>query len=113
MLKLFTAVAALGILGTATQALAAPPADTMSVTVRMSDLDLGHAAGAHVAYQRISNAAQQICGGEPSNQDIQGRSAYVECTQTIVHDSVARLNAPEVARLETRAPTGVTVLAGR
>lgn len=113
MFKLFTAVAAVAILGAAAPALAGPPAETMSIKVSFSDLDLGHASGARVAYQRISNAANTICGGEPSNHDIQGRDAYVGCMKTVVDNAVVQLNSPEVARLDTRAPTGVTLVAGR
>lgn len=113
MFKLFTAVATVAILGAAAPALANPPAETMSIKVSFSDLDLGHASGARVAYQRISNAANTICGGEPSNYDIQGRHAYVGCMKRVVQDAVARLDAPEVARLETQAPAGVTLVANR
>ncbi|HEX4742982.1 MAG TPA: UrcA family protein [Caulobacteraceae bacterium] len=113
MFKLFTAVAAVAILGAAAPALAGPPVETMSIKVSFSDLDLGHASGARVAYQRISNAADTICGGEPSNHDLQGRHVYLGCMKTVVHDAVARLDTPEVARLETRAPTGLTQVADR
>jgi UrcA family protein len=113
MFKLFTAVAAVAVLGAAAPALAGPPVETMSVKVSFSDLDLGHASGARVAYQRISNAADRICGSEPSNHDIQGRHAYVGCKKTILHNALVRLDAPQVARLETPAATGVTQVADR
>ena len=113
MFKLFTAVAAVAILGAAAPALAGPPTETMSVKVSLNDLDLGHASGARIAYQRISHAADKICGGEPSNYDIQGRYAYLGCRKTIVHDAVVRLDAPQVARLEAPAATGVTLVANR
>ncbi|HEY2049693.1 MAG TPA: UrcA family protein [Caulobacteraceae bacterium] len=113
MFKLFAAVAATAILGTASQSFAGPPVETMSVPVRIADLDLGHADGARIALHRIANAANEICGGEPANQDIQGRQAYVGCMKTTVHDSVARLDSPEVARLELGAPAGVTLVANR
>jgi UrcA family protein len=113
MFKLFAAVAATALLGTAGQSFAAPPVETMSVPVSLADLDLGHTDGARIALHRITNAANEICGGEPANQNIQGRQAYLGCMKTTVHDSVARLDSPVVARLEGQFPVGFALAANR
>lgn len=113
MFKLFAAVAATALLGTASQSFAAPPVETMSVKVTMADLDLAHADGARIALHRITNAANEICGGEPANQNIQAREAYLGCMRTTVHNSVVRLDSPVVARLEGQYPVGFALVASR
>jgi UrcA family protein len=81
------------IIGTA---LIAAPAyaqieDTMSVEVRIDDLDLGSADGVARLDRRIRYAAGQICGEEPRVTDL--RVGYQRCRSQVVGDANVKLAA--------------------
>ena len=81
----------------------------MKISVRYGDLDIGHAAGAKVLFQRINSAAARVCGGEPDLRELQQRAAYDQCRKTAVGEAVAKIDSPIVTALAShdRLPVDV------
>ncbi len=76
----------------ASQAPAADPGATRSVTVSYRDLNLSTIEGATALYQRIRRAANSVCD-EPGS----GVTRYQEwksCYQAAIADAVAKVNSP-------------------
>jgi UrcA family protein len=113
MTGLTIATAAL-IAAVSTSSVFAAPAssDTMSVKVRLSDLDLRSAAGAEAAYARIGAAARAICGDSPSPVDLSAAAPYRACIAAAVDNGVSTLAAPQVTALND-ARHGATAVASR
>jgi UrcA family protein len=88
------------VAGFATNAEAAPPVggETRSVAVRYADLDLNREAGARTLYQRLRNAARDVCG-TANPRDLPGRAAVRECRSAALTDAVTRLGNERVAAL--------------
>jgi UrcA family protein len=63
-----------------------------SVTVNYEDVNLTTLAGATRLYQRISDAARQVCG-EPG-YGLQARRLWQDCYRAAVADAVAAVNSP-------------------
>jgi len=96
-----------------TSAFAAPAdPDTMSVKVRLADLDLRSQVGADAALARIGTAARAICGEAPAPVDLAGKAPYKACIAAATDNGVAALGAPEVTALN-QARHGLTAVASR
>ncbi|MBS0409458.1 MAG: UrcA family protein [Proteobacteria bacterium] len=75
--------------------------DTVSVKVRVGDLDLNSREGARAALGRIHVAAQLICGPTPSPVQIERLSIYNACMKSDVDQAVASLDRPLLTALNT------------
>ena len=103
-------------LAAATLAAAAPVAaqsldDTVSISVRYGDLDLGRPAGAEIMLRRIDDAAVQVCGGKPDQRLLDQRAAFEKCRVSTIDRSVAALNAPMVSAAAGR-PNRMVAMVG-
>ncbi len=85
------AVAALAIAAPAAAQTAEAP---ISVSVPYADLDIGHAAGAKVLFERIKTAAVRACGGEPDLRQLDQRSRFDQCRAETIGRTVTQLDAP-------------------
>jgi UrcA family protein len=65
-----------------------------SVVVRFADLDINHPAGAERLLDRIEQAADTACGGEPSSGLDGERRVYRQCRTDAITRAVDQLNAP-------------------
>lgn len=93
-------------------AAASPPApDGLSQRVRVADLDLRSEAGARVALQRIRQAADVVCGGEPDGRELARYSAFQTCVRTAVNRTVAQSDSPALAALNGTPPASSTLAA--
>jgi UrcA family protein len=75
---------------------AAQAADTASVKVQVSDLDLSSHAGAVTALHRIEAAARIICGEPGSPNDLSGSAQYKSCYTNAMNNGVTGLGSPMV-----------------
>jgi UrcA family protein len=90
---------------------AAQAADTASVKVQVSDLDLSSHAGAVTVLHRIENAARIICGEPGAPNDLSGAKQYKACISAAMNNGVTGLGSPMVTAVyEGR---GSTFLAAR
>jgi UrcA family protein len=112
MSKLFnvslSAAAAVALLaGAATPAFA--QSDPISVAVSYADLDISHASGAAVLFQRIQAAATRACGDMPYIRDLGRMAEFETCRTTAVHDAVVRVGSPLLTAMiaPPAAPTRV------
>src|SRR6185312_13125169 len=55
--------------------------DALKATVRYADLDLSRASGRAVLEQRIDVAVSKVCGGAPSNFDLDASHAFGQCRE--------------------------------
>lgn len=69
--------------------------DVPTVTVRYSDLNLGTQAGATVLYNRIRNAAAQVCG-DPTSRELTEATAAKACIDRAISSSVHSVNNPRL-----------------
>jgi UrcA family protein len=94
---IFTAAA---IILAAAPAFAAGPdrPDTGQVTVRLGDLDLNTAPGAHTAITRLARAAAEACGDQPgvSPDLIRLSDTYQRCRSATLEAAVVRINTAAV-----------------
>jgi UrcA family protein len=108
-------VAALAIGLAAVSALAAQAAPAAQTTVKLGDLDLSSAAGAHAALGRLTRAAAQVCG-EQRNTDaslIHQSDAFWRCRAETVAASVAQLPGAAIATAYAESHRRSLQLAGR
>jgi UrcA family protein len=93
----------------ASTAMAAGAADTTmnvpAVTVHYSDLKLNTEAGAAILYNRIRNAATQVCGDRGSKR-LDEVAATKACVDRAILASVRSVNNPKLTR-EYNARMGV------
>jgi UrcA family protein len=101
--SLAVAVSALAILGFATGVRAASPSDSPSIKVSLTGVDLGSQDGAKVALQRISRAAQRVCGEDPTIRTLDLTYPYVTCVNATVDHAVGVLDSPRVTALNAAA----------
>jgi UrcA family protein len=73
--------------------------DTVSVRIRLADLDLTGQAGAAAAFSRIKAAASEICGPAPAIVELDRVMQHRSCVQGIVGRAVSDLDAPMVTAL--------------
>lgn len=78
----------------AAPAMAQSAGEPIGITVRYSDLDLGHAAGAAVLMRRLRTAAELACGGAPDLRELGQMAAFERCRDDAVNQAVAKVNAP-------------------
>jgi UrcA family protein len=73
---------------------AGPPTEGLpTVTVRFADLDLNHAPGAAVLYQRLKYAAEQACSSF-RGRGIKTNELLGQCINQSVAASVAKIDRP-------------------
>ena len=111
-------VAALAIGLATTTALAAPAARAEPIAqtaVRLGDLDLTRAAGAHAALGRLSRAAAEVCGQQRDVQPdlIRQSSAFQRCRAEVVAVAVAKLPGAAIATAYAESGGRPLLLAGR
>jgi UrcA family protein len=103
-------------LALASVALAAPmlgsSAETKSVSVRSSDLNLDREAGVQSLYSRIQGAAREACKGVES-RSASTQAAHKECMRTAVDGAVMSANndALKSLHLATSGSSSATVAA--
>jgi UrcA family protein len=83
----------------ATTAASAAPAERISQSVRVADLNLQSTAGAQVALQRLRQAARTICGGETGSRDLKRQILFEACVRDAVNTTVASAHIPMLATL--------------
>ncbi len=88
-------VAAALIAGFAT---AGQAADLPQVHVSYGDLNLSSEAGAAVLYQRIRNAAEQVCGTF-GVRDLSAEAAAKACKARAIGEAVAAVHAPALSQV--------------
>jgi UrcA family protein len=80
-----------------TTSFAAAPADEVpSVTVRYNDLDLATSGGAATLYQRISQAARQVCP-DPDMRNLAMNALAQRCRAEAIARAVDQLHSPQLA----------------
>ena len=113
--KTLTTVVALAALGFAASSHAASPSsfdpDTVSIKVKIADLNLSSEAGATAALQRIHQAAKTICGDEPPVKVLAGGAEYRACMTSVTNRAVTSLDSPYVTAMNRGSGKGDTVLA--
>ena len=70
--------------------------DSLTVKVRVADIDLNTASGAKAALSRIRSAAVGICGDTPDAWNSTATRQYKSCVDGVVTRTVATLNSPTV-----------------
>ena len=91
--KAFVAAAFVAGFGVAAQA-----ADLPQVHVNYGDLNVNTAAGAAVLYQRIRNAAEQVCGTF-GVRDLGAAAAAKACKTRAIGEAVAAVHAPVLSQM--------------
>lgn len=79
----------------------APP----SLKVFYGDLDINNVHGAAVLYQRISFAAESVCGDRGRSRQLAMMSHYSSCVRSAIGNAVQHVNRPAVT--EYAASRGV------
>jgi UrcA family protein len=83
----------------------APASADVSRTVHFDDLDVNHAAGAAVLYQRIRHAAQEVCGDPHLPGSYMISRSWASCVADAVNRAVVAVDRPAVTayyRLHTK-----------
>ncbi len=80
-------------------------ADAPALRVKVGDLDLSHAAGVAILYQRLQFAAQEVCGPSSVTGSRLGVSAHQACVNDAVENAVQQLNRPALTAYH-RSHTG-------
>ena len=105
--SLAAAVMGVMVLGAAVAPASAGQLVGPDVTVRYSDLDLNTVAGAERLYERIQQAAAQICPQADSKWLVQ-YEAVMRCRNTVVAHAVSSVSSPQVTAVyAARAHHGV------
>jgi UrcA family protein len=73
------------------------------VSVRYDDLNLANAEGAHVLYNRISEAARKVCGPSFATFYPGKWREWKECYQSTVDAAVKRVDAPMLTALHAKS----------
>lgn len=82
-----------------TSASASSPDETSSISVSYAELDLSQPAGAQVLYNRIQQAAFEICGGGFIGPFSVIRTKTSPCYKSAVSNAVAQVNSPRLSAL--------------
>lgn len=77
---------------------AAQAADLPQVRVNYGDLNIDSAAGAAVLYQRIRNAAEQVCGTF-GVRDLSAEAAAKACRIRAIGEAVAAVHSPALTQV--------------
>jgi UrcA family protein len=96
------AIAAAAILAVAAPAAAQITETPISVSVSYADLDLGHAVGARVLFERIKSASIRACGGAPDVRVLKQRLAFNQCVEAATSQAVAQVGAPILTSMAGR-----------
>jgi UrcA family protein len=91
-------LATIAALTLSTAAIGAYAAENPARTVHYSDLDLGTQAGATVLYNRIRQAAEQVCGN-PDLRQLAETAAAKACIHRAVSTSVHAVNNPRLTNV--------------
>jgi UrcA family protein len=105
---LLAALAGISGAGTATTALAD---ELPQRTVRFSDLDIGHSAGAAVLYSRIKVAAAQVCD-QYATRSLEHLTTTRRCMDQAIARAVTEIDVPALTSLYL-AKTGQPVIVAR
>jgi UrcA family protein len=82
------------------------------VRVNVRDLNLQTPAGAQALLRRVSDAANQVCGGEPLIYNLGDRQRFRRCRAEAIARAVRDADTPMVTALAHRSAEPLT-LAGR
>jgi UrcA family protein len=116
VLPMVVAVAAIGCAGGALAAPSPHPvyaSETVSVRVKLADLDLANPAGAAASLRRIHQAAKEICGPDESFRPFELGRIYRACIKDTVDRAVDRLGNPMVSALNGGRQSAVLASNGR
>jgi UrcA family protein len=94
-------VAAIAVFGLSALAIGAQAGETHDVptrAVRYSDLDLSTEKGAAVLYNRIRQAAEEVCG-DPNSRQLAEAAAAKACVGRAVSSSVQAVNNAKLTRV--------------
>ena len=69
-------------------------AETQSVRVTFSDLDLGTANGAKTLFMRLQDAARQVCGNPFETVDLTDHLEAEQCQQGAIENAVVQIHSP-------------------
>ena len=72
-----------------------------SAAVYFSDLNFNQPGDVAALYQRITYAADQVCGPRATTGSYSTSPGYARCYAKAVEDAVARVNRPELAAFYT------------
>ena len=96
------AFALVATLGLGAPGFAASATSTVpNAVVRYSDLDLTTSEGNHILYERIQNAAWQVCRQIVPVQHFPGAIEILKCRQTLMDVAVGQVNKPALTALHT------------
>jgi UrcA family protein len=97
-MRAFAMFAAAAAILAAAPAVAGPELATGQVTVRLGDLDLSTALGAHAALARLTRAAGQACGDRPgvSPTLIWQSDAFQSCRAEALKTAVAQIHTAAI-----------------
>jgi UrcA family protein len=110
----FAAIAAAtAVLSVGEPSMAQPAGPELAIRVNVMDLNLQSEAGAHVALQRVQNAARVICGAEREQRDLSRAIKYAACVRETVDDAVASVQIAKLTELNGQAIRPPTVIASR
>ena len=91
---LLLALAAIGSSSACADSPTASRADTLSARVSLAGLDISTPAGARMAYDRLTAAAEHLCAQLSSDHKSAFRETYAECVHETLADAVRKLGAP-------------------
>ncbi len=87
-----------GFMGLMVLAATQAPAMALGVSVKYNDLDIQTAAGASKLYERIREAAAQVCP-QVSSLELQRHAAAVRCQEAAVAQAVNSIASPQLAAI--------------
>jgi UrcA family protein len=91
-------VAALGTMVVAAPGAAAPPQETVAISIDYTDLDLSTAAGVNALYRRIVAASRRVCPGMPPGfVTVSLRNTVRTCREAAVEGAVAQIGSSRLA----------------
>ena len=74
--------------------------DVPTVKISMAGLDTKSDSGAHIMLQRITFAAETVCGPLPSSM-LDRQQKYAPCVREVTQRTVSELNIPRLTALLT------------
>lgn len=93
-----------GLIAISGPALAGPATHAVHLRVSYAGLDIYSHAGARILMGRLEQAAEAVCGTEPTPLDIEGMHAYQACRKAALQNAVAAVGSPALAALYDGRP---------
>jgi len=93
-------IASIAIAAVTATAAQAQVSDVPTVKISMAGLDTKSDSGAHIMLQRITFAAETVCGPLPSSM-LDRQQKYAPCVREVTQRTVSELNIPRLTALLT------------